>query len=366
VLTAATVAFVPMYTAISAAVNNDSLANALAAVTLAALMVGRRRGFSDRWAVGLGVLVGALVLTKLTVYVYVPIILGTLLLAGSESLPETAPRWHALRWPAIASLTGLVVSGWWLVRNALVYGPLDVFALQRHDAIVVGQPRWTGYDLASIGFFLKILFRSFWGVFGWMGVVLDDGFYWLYLAFTLLAVGGYFFGARLTSPPDPRPSPVTPRPSPLAPRPSPLALLIAATLLVFAEIAYYNLTFIQPQGRYLFPALVPIAVFLAVGWWKLARRATAPPEIRTWRAGPLAAAIAWSLGEVHGSLVAGELWSDNALIAAATIGVAVVAFAPFAVRRWLPITLGLLLAATLGLLDQAALVKFVAPAFPLR
>ena len=60
-----------MNTAISAAVNNDALANALAAVTLAALMVGRRRGFSDRWAIGLGVLVGALVLTKLTVYVYV-------------------------------------------------------------------------------------------------------------------------------------------------------------------------------------------------------------------------------------------------------------------------------------------------------
>jgi hypothetical protein len=36
------------------------------------------------------------------------------------------------------------------------------------------------------------------------------------------------------------------------------------------------------------------------------------------------------------------------------------------VRRWLPIGLGLLLAATLSLLDQAALVKFVAPAFPLR
>jgi hypothetical protein len=46
--------------------------------------------------------------------------------------------------------------------------------------------------------------------------------------------------------------------------------------------------------------------------------------------------------------------------------VAVVAFAPFALRRWLPIALGLLLAATLGLLDQAALVKFVAPAFPPR
>src|SRR5688572_18118363 len=88
VLTASTVAFVPMNTAISAAVNNDSLATALAALTLAALMVGRRHGFSDRWAVGLGLLIGALVLTKLTVYVFVPLILATLFLAGRDLMPQ--------------------------------------------------------------------------------------------------------------------------------------------------------------------------------------------------------------------------------------------------------------------------------------
>ena len=35
-----------------------------------------------------------------------------------------------------------------------------------------------------------------------------------------------------------------------------------------AVLAYigYNLTFEQPQGRYLFTALVPIAVLLVLGW----------------------------------------------------------------------------------------------------
>jgi len=117
VLTASTVAFVPMYTAISAAVNNDSLANTLAAVTLAALMIGRRRGFSDRWAVGLGVLIGAIVLTKLTIYVYVPLILVVLFLHARSLQTPGSPWWKALRWPIIASAAGLVVSGWWLARN---------------------------------------------------------------------------------------------------------------------------------------------------------------------------------------------------------------------------------------------------------
>jgi hypothetical protein len=221
VLTAATVAFVPMNTAISAAVNNDCLASALAGLTLAALMVGRRRGFSDRWAVGLGVLIGALVLTKLTVYVFVPLILVTLFIAGRSPHPSPLPegaysvslweragvRAQSLRWPAIAAGVGLLICGWWLVRNMLLYGPFDPLAMTRHDQIVVGQPRWTAYDLEAFDFFFRILFRSFWGVFGWMGVVLDDGFYILYLVLTLLGLAGL----ALT----PTREALTPRPPPL-------------------------------------------------------------------------------------------------------------------------------------------------------
>jgi hypothetical protein len=144
------------------------------------------------------------------------------------------------------------------------------------------------------------------------------------------------------------------------------ALLAWAALLVFAEIAYYNLTFIQPQGRYLFPALVPIALFLAHGWWHLAARARGQPLVRLLCAGPLAAAIAWGLGEAHGALRAAELWSDNALFAAASVGVLLVLMLPSSVRARSPDGLCLLLALTLGLLDYAALVKFVAPAFPVR
>ncbi|MCC7372635.1 MAG: glycosyltransferase family 39 protein [Chloroflexi bacterium] len=359
VLTAATVAFIPMNTAISAAVNNDALASALAAVALAALMIGRRRGFSDRWAVGIGVLIGALVLTKLTVYVYVPLILGTLLLAGRTSSPGDAAgtarpaaiSWlRTLRWPAIAVAVSLLVAGWWVVRNMLVYGPLDPLAMARHDQIVVGQPRWTSYDLESLDFFFRILFRSFWGMFGWMGVVLDDGFYILYLVLTVLGIAGVEIGwlARTA----------------LGVRHK--GLLIGAALLVFGEVAYYNLTFIQPQGRYLFPALVPLALFLSSGWTALADRAVSPLPVRLLTTAVLAGAIAWALGEAHGALRASELWSDNALIAAASVGALAVLLLPERARRWLPDGLPLMLALTLGLLDYAALVKFVAPAFPVR
>jgi hypothetical protein len=421
VLTAATVAFVPMNTAISAAINNDCLATSLAALTLAALMIGRRRGFSDRWAVGLGVLVGLLVLTKLTVYVYIPLILGTLLVAGrspSRSLPQPdspspshamhvsqqppgspspsqgrgtsgrgpanivlrttsqpmfAPRsgqgvrgspLRALRWPFIASCVGLLFSGWWLVRNMLVYGLLDPLAMTRHDQIVVGQPRWLSYDLEALDFFARILFRSFWGMFGWMALVLDDGFYILYLVLMVLGVAGVlvgWIGTRRGA------SSVSLRHK---------DLLAWAVLLVFGEVAYYNLTFIQPQGRYLFPALVPIALFLAHGWWHLAVRATERPIMRALTAGALGGAIAWMLAEGYGALRAAEirstdhwlerLWSDQALVITAGLAVLLVLLAPAPLRRRLPDPLCLLLGFGLALLDLASLVTFVGPAFPTR
>jgi len=66
-----------------------------------------------------------------------------------------------------------------------------------------------------------------------------------------------------------------------------LAILVAAVLLVFLEVAAYNLSFIQAQGRYLFPALVPIGVLLSLGWCRLASR---------FRAAAIAAALGVGLG----------------------------------------------------------------------
>jgi hypothetical protein len=309
--------------------------------------------------------------------------------------PRSGRGVRAFRWPLIACAVAFLVCGWWLIRNMLVYGPLDPVAMVRHDEIVVGQPRWATYDLEAFDYFFRILFRSFWGMFGWMGVVLDDGYYILYLVLTVLGVAGLIIRRERVPTPAANMSraesgaqtsdmaasagamnraPTTADPlgaqfiAPLGGRGilHHRPLLLWATVLVFAEVAYYNLTFIQPQGRYLFPALVPIALFLARGWQRLADRAAGGWRSRLLVAGPLAGAIAWGLGEVHGSLRAAELWSDNALIAAATAGVLVVFLTPRAVRAWLPDGLCLLLAITLGLLDYAALVKFVAPAFPLR
>ena len=45
-----------------------------------------------------------------------------------------------------------------------------------------------------------------------------------------------------------------------------MTLLFVLTL---GGYLYYNLTFVQHQGRYLFPALIPIGLAFAIGWWQV-------------------------------------------------------------------------------------------------
>ena len=42
-------------------------------------------------------------------------------------------------------------------------------------------------------------------------------------------------------------------------------IFAAAILIVLTAFLYYNIEFVQWQGRYLFPALIPIALALAAG-----------------------------------------------------------------------------------------------------
>jgi 4-amino-4-deoxy-L-arabinose transferase-like glycosyltransferase len=301
VLAAATAAFVPMHTAIAAAINNDNLANALAGVTLVALGVTLRRGLDDRGAVLLGLLFGALVITKVTVYPYVALGLAVMVVVERRaSEPETT--WLAtLRRPLLALASAGAVSSWWLLRNGLVYGWRDPLASARHADVVVGQPRWASLDLAAAEHFVRTLFRSFWGQFGWMGVVLDERLYLLYFVLTAAGLAGLVV-AIATSRKLLESSPIVR---------DRVVMLAAAVALNFVGVVFYNLTFIQPQGRYLFPALVPIAVFLAIGWTTLANLVA--------RLTP---------------------WSEP-------------------VRRWLVVWF----AAALGVLDFLCLARYVAPAF---
>jgi hypothetical protein len=49
-------------------------------------------------------------------------------------------------------------------------------------------------------------------------------------------------------------------------KPAPHAIILALlVVLTFGGLIYYNFTFVQHQGRYLFPALIPIGLVFTLG-----------------------------------------------------------------------------------------------------
>ena len=296
-LTAAVfVAFLPQHVAMLAAVNNDSLAELIIAGILLVLILlvggmsgetaielqttsqtlaSTNQGLLILKLVFLGVLLGLGFLTKVTVYIMVPIV-------GLVLIWLFWGRWRDLMKAllivfGIAGLMGLV---WW-TRNLIVYGGLDILGTGAHNAIVVGQPR-TAEWIADRGLFgtfqafTQTTFQSFWGQFGWMGVVMPIWIYRPLLLFSLvtgvgLAWAALHEGSRWVS--------VNRSGEFVVRRPSTIVFMVLLGTLAISLLLYvgYNLTFVQHQGRYLFPALVPISIGFAIAWSMLLR-----PIARRW------------------------------------------------------------------------------------
>ncbi len=278
---AAFVAFLPQHLAILGSVNNDSLAELIIAAILALLVLPwPDRPPRDR-LLALGLLLGAAFLTKATAYLMAPVI-GVFLPArywpaGPDRSPQPLRSSDLVRALLLVFVPALLLGLLWWGRNVSVYGGLDVLAKSAHDAVVVGQPRtaeWIAqYGLpGTIGRFLRTTFNSFWGQFGWMAAPLPGWMYGPLVVGTLAAVAGLVLGLRTTdhglrSEVGGMSSVVRRLSS--AERLHHILILGSTFLLTLALHVFYNLTFVQHQGRYLFPALIPIAVgFTAgLGYW---------------------------------------------------------------------------------------------------
>ncbi len=260
------IATLPMHIAMSAAINNDILGELILALILWQCLLAMRGGFKER-TLSLGLLLALALLTKTTIYA--PAIASILVAALYLWRKEKAIFRHL---GLILSL-GLALSAWWFLRNGLVYGGVDIFGWARHDAIVLEQPT-TAEWIARYGAgkvvkdFFVISFKSFWAIFGWMGVLVDSRIYAFLFVISLAILVGLFILLTRLSRGEERLSEF---------QRWALGLLILVLLVVVGEHLWYNIKFVQPQGRYLFPALIPIGLFFALGlreWARLLARLT--------------------------------------------------------------------------------------------
>ena len=361
------VATVPMHLAMTAAINNDALAELLLALLLWQAVRTIREGLDRRRALAMGILMGLVLLTKTTVYV---VGAGVVLLAASSkqqarssgrqyavaadsqkpTIARRAGLWARVQYLAVVVGVAALIALPFFVRNALVYGGLDILGWQRHDSIVAGQLR-TSELIAQIGLpgFLQRLglttFRSFWAQFGWMGVLVDERIYLaLALWSALLAAGVAMALLRLWRG----------RRRVNAAQGRILLLLAAAIGLTLLTYLGYNLKFVQHQGRYLFAALGPLGVAAAFALRELLRPRTA-------RLGTAMLLLGCAVLGVHG-IVAGHvfLWGMLLLLAATAF---------LASAGWLTVGqpwahAALLYGALLGL-DWICLFNYLVPALRL-
>jgi 4-amino-4-deoxy-L-arabinose transferase-like glycosyltransferase len=283
-LAAGFIAFIPQHIAMLAGVNNDSLAELLIALGLFLVLRAGHESHSPyafihgRWPLAykawvFGGVLGAAFLTKVQAYVLAPVFAAYVWLQWRRRPVSERPG--VLRWAAIvfglASALGVLYWG----RNFLVCGLWDVVCGNWHNRVVDGQPTpaewlamygWWGSDVALLNRFFTFTFDSFWGVFGWMGVFMPSNVYLALQIFCVAVVIGVAAAARrwqtLTE----------------AQRDGALLLTLSALVTVGLYL-YYNVNFVQHQGRYLFPALIPLGAVVAVGlrqWGKWLRALRLP------------------------------------------------------------------------------------------
>jgi 4-amino-4-deoxy-L-arabinose transferase-like glycosyltransferase len=233
-------AFLPQFTFRGMNISNDALVTATSAAAVYVIIRLARRGFTLKLGLIAALAIAAAVLSKVN-SIFLPVPFALVVLTEKGTWLERVKRLLVLG-------VGLLAVTPWFVYNTKIYG----------NPLATGKVIWAAVPsvivpkgITSPFFrteFPVLLWRSFVGLFGWMNVIMPDALYRSFAALGLLGIIGYALHF-VRHPKDRR-----------------LALvLLPVPVLALLAVIQYNLTFSQPQGRYLFPALTAIAVLIAIG-----------------------------------------------------------------------------------------------------
>jgi len=188
---------------------------------------------------------------------------------GSHSAsrnPKTYSRaMRALAPAAVVILIIVILAGGVFVRNQVLYGELlgNRMEMKTLEPLGLVDEKTPTLSYVVNDFFGRIGV-SFVGMFGQWASSLPAAVNYFYLVLLILGLAGVVISLKKKKLP-----------------PFYAFLLTAALLATLGAVFYYNLTYTQPQGRLLFPALGAIAVLTAVGIKELVDKIKAP----SWRVG---------------------------------------------------------------------------------
>jgi hypothetical protein len=163
-------------------ISNDGLLYLLSTICLWLLLRQLRDGPSRRSMFWLGVVLGAILLTKVSaVFVGLPVGLAILL------------NRRAWRWVPLTVIVVLSVAGWWYARNAIVYhdatGTQAVLATWPSEVI---RPGGLAVDIGLRR--IRYAYESVWARFGHGSVAVGDPIYLFFDGLMIVTLGGISIG----------------------------------------------------------------------------------------------------------------------------------------------------------------------------
>jgi len=266
---AGVVAFLPMHLGVVSSLSNDALTEVFFAAALCLLVLHLRAAALYRAGesqtppkpaimVAVGVAMGLGLLTKSIAALLFP---AAWLAAALAARGPRGYDWGRLmRDVCLSTGVALVIAGWWLARNRVLYGdPLAQHAfLSAFRDRPSPQEFMARYQASLPEYVGQVMIWTAASVLGVFGPVHGNRFvffpYWVYMAPGLIAVAGVVgFArhlARVTFSGWQR-----------------QAWWVCAALggLLLASFVRFNFSFFQAQARYLFPALPPGALALSLG-----------------------------------------------------------------------------------------------------
>src|SRR5574341_602995 len=246
----AVVAFTPNFLLTNTAVTNDSpvIFLTLASAVVMVRLIGSEREPSLRAWVGLSILFGMGMLTKLSFWPILP--------ACATAIGLLAYRlksWRAFILAGFILLSGVIlITGWWAYRNIQLYGEWTGLSAM-WETWGVRDPITPGGYIVE----LRNFRQTFWANFGYGNVPMPG---WVYRATDLFMLGGAAGLVAMLIRRLRQRTPIT-----IVQRDRVIFLVVWTLLTAFGLLWYMQKTF-SVTGRQLFPVFPPIALGLVAGW----------------------------------------------------------------------------------------------------
>jgi 4-amino-4-deoxy-L-arabinose transferase-like glycosyltransferase len=251
-------AFLPQFLFVHSSISNDSLIIFFSSLVLWQLLRMWIKGIGFWGVLFLGITVGLAVLSKMSgllLLAFSLLFIMVLILRDTWNNPLTAVR-RSLSYASIFIASFILISGWLFLRNWNLYG--DPTATNEFIRLAGGGKSFTLMEALrnSIN-----LWPSAIAVFGWMNVSPPGWLYWIWGAVILMAVSGGVYqligNRKIAS---------IQGPDLISDNNQLLALLLSLWLImVYVGLVIFTLRTPAAQGRLLFPALLPMVLWVAYG-----------------------------------------------------------------------------------------------------